>query len=399
MIRAVRVALDVGAATTVMVLGAAGPAGGAGAVVWPTPARDRDLPLFLSDLLKEGRTRMPGRIVGTAVVVSDAWLDGTTEGARAHERLRGVVLDGLGWPDVSWLGQSACQAAHCVGSGLADDGTLLVCALGEGTVGAALCEVSGAHVRVVRVRAARCADFEANVAEAVAATSPAAAFAERFAEVRRVQGRRAGVVLARAWTHPRYREAPVYRMSEGTVTAGTLIDAFAGAAGALRAAVDGALAGTVPDRVAAAGRIGDFPLVEAVVGTATGRAVRSLGAEAAVRGALLVGSGAVRVTPPERPAVRLPLHRVRNGLLDTERVRLDPAADFAPVLVEIPAEGIAPFDVELDGRGVGVRLPRLRPGTYRVGLRPAHTGPGVLVLSPTAGGEPFLYPLATEALP
>lgn len=392
-------ALDVGSATTRLALAGRG----AAPVVESRPTPDGDLAVFLSKLLEAGRARAPGAISGLTVTVPGSWLDGTAEGVRAYERLRGTILDELGWPRVGWLDQAGCVAAEAVARRARPDGPVLVCDLGARTVGAALCAVDGASLRVTSVAVAgrdRGAGLAFDAAVAGAA-SPVEGFADLFAGARTRHGRRAAVVLPRAWTHPRYREAPIYQVGDEQISAGTLIGAFAGTAETLTDVVRRALAGAEPPAtVAVAGRFGVFPLVSRVLADELEPAEPPmvLGPAAAVRGALRIASGERALAPADRPAVTLPLHRIRHGLLEVRQVPLDPSADFAfqdgyPVLVEVPAEGPAPFGVQVGERDVPVRLPDLPPGPYRVGLRPSHTRPGVLVLAPAAGGEPRFYPI------
>ncbi|MFD0684385.1 hypothetical protein [Actinomadura fibrosa] len=395
----VAVALDAGSASTRLALG--GP--GAPPVVESRPTPSGGYAVFLSKLLEAGRARAPGAIAGMTVTVPDAWLDGTPEGIRAYERLRRTVLDELGWPRVSWAGQAGCVAAEAMRT-RPGEGPLLVCDLGARTVSAALCTMSGGTAMLEAVAVTeRGRGGGLAFDTAVEAAVPAARtgdFAAMFAGVRARQGRRAAVVLPRAWTHPRYRDTPVYRIGEMDLTAGTLIDAFAGTAAALKDVVE-RVGGTAPATVAIAGRFGVFPLVGRFLTDLldlTGPPL-VLGPSAAVRGALRIAAGEIEVSPPERPSVALPLHRVRHGLLEVRDVPLDPSADFAvqdglPVLIEVPAESPGPFHVQVDGRDVAVRLPALPPGPYRVGLRPSHACAGVLVLAPAGGGELRLHPLA-----
>uniref|UniRef100_UPI001040E10C hypothetical protein n=1 Tax=Actinomadura roseirufa TaxID=2094049 RepID=UPI001040E10C len=144
MTRWVAVALDVGSAATRIALG--GAAGTPVVETRPTPAGG--LAVFLSKLLEAGRSRAPGAISGMTVTVPEAWLDGTAEGVRAHERLRRTVLDELGWHHVTWLGQAGCVAADAVARRPEAGGPVLVCDLGASTVGAALCETDGPVLRV-----------------------------------------------------------------------------------------------------------------------------------------------------------------------------------------------------------------------------------------------------------
>ncbi|WP_242888237.1 hypothetical protein [Actinomadura litoris] len=410
----VAVALDVGTATTRIALSQRSGV----PVVESRPTPRGDLAVFLSKLLESGRKRAPGTIGRTTVTVPESWLDGTPYGIRAYERLRWTLLEELGWPDVGWLSQAACVAADALArAGRPAEGSVLVCDLGARTTGAALCEAAEGTLRVTSVAVAEGGGraFDTAVAASAAslpvssapaapsatAVGPAAGFAELFEGARARHGRRAAVVLPRAWSHPRYRDAPVYRVGDADVTAGTLISAFSATATALRSVVSRALAGSAPPRaIAVSGKFGVFPLVSRVLmdELAPPEPPMVLGPAAAVRGALRIAAGGMAVAGPERPSVVLPLHRLRHGLLEVREVPLDPSAEFAvqdgyAVLVEVPAEGPKLFAVKVDGRDVPVRLPGLAPGRYRVGLRPSHACPGVLVLAPAAGGEPRHYPI------
>ncbi|RSN48580.1 MULTISPECIES: hypothetical protein [Actinomadura] len=395
------VALDVGSATTALAVG--GPGGRPLAtVVEPTPD-PADLPVFLSKLLATGRERAPGALGDIAVTMPARWLDGTAEGVRAHERLRRVLLAELGWGQVTWLDQVDCIAAAASHDGRAApsvQGPLLVCDLGARTIAAARCAAGPGTVRADAVAVAdRHRVAGRAFAEAVAAATPVPAFDALFAEARTRQARRAAAVLSRAWTHPRYREAPVYRLGDAEITAGTLVGAFTDTAEALTDVVRRVLDGT-PAGVALAGGFGMFPLAGRVLADTFGLPDPSrLGPAAAVRGALLIAAGAVTAAPPARPAVTLPLHRLRRGLLEVREVPLDPGADIArhegrPVRVEIPDRGTAPFHVRVDGRDVALPPPDVPPGEYLLGLRPSHAGPGALVLYPAGGaGEPRPCPI------
>ena len=279
---------------------------------------------------------------------------------------------------------------------------MLVCDLGARTVSVALCATDGRALRVTSVAVAGGGGraFDATVAASLPGTSPVGGFSTWFDGARTRHGRRAAVVLPRAWTHPRYREAPVYQIGGTTITAGTLIAAFSSTAATLTDVVTRVLGGSpAPATVAIAGSFGVFPLVSRVLldELALPEPPRVLGPAAAVRGALRIASAGLSVVEPDRPAVRLPLHRIKHGLMEVREVPLDPSADFAvqdgyPVLVEVP-ETPAPFSVQVDGQDVTVRLPDLPPGPYRVGLRPSHACPGVLVLAPAAGGAARHYPI------
>ncbi|QXJ22429.1 hypothetical protein AGRA3207_003425 [Actinomadura graeca] len=397
----VAVALDVGSAMTRLAL--SGPGGAPVVASRPTPGTG--LAVFLSKLLEAGRAKAPGAISGMTVTVPEAWLDGTAEGVRAYERLRRTVLEELGWPRVTWLGQAACVAAEALHRGPArrpDAGPVLVCDLGARTVGAALCDTGGRTLRVTSVAVAEGGGtaFDTAVAASYTGPPPAAGFSALFDGARTRHGRRAAVVLPRAWTHPRYREAPVYRIGDTDITAGTLITAFSSTAATLKDVVARALSGAAPPAtIAVAGRFGVFPLVSRVLldELSPPEPPLVLGPAAAVRGALRIASGGLSVAEPARPAVTLPLYRIKHGLMEVREVPLDPSADFAvqdgyPMLVEVTGT-TAPFDVRVDGRDVTVRPPDLPPGPYRVGLRPSHARPGVLVLAPAAGGEPCHCPI------
>ncbi|MFC6880233.1 MULTISPECIES: hypothetical protein [Actinomadura] len=399
-----RVALDVGTATTSIALGEHGAPGAPPVVVSrPTPARD--LAVFLAKLLEAGRKEAPGSIADMTVTVPETWLDGSAHGARAYERLRRTLLDELGWPRVAWLRQADCLAAEAAAHAAraARPGPMLVCDLGARTMCAVRCEVTDrTAVQVVSIAVAGAGGVSFD-AELAAAASFAGRFDAAFSAIRRHQARRAAVVLPRAWSHPRYREARVYRLGDIEISAGTLIDAFAGTAARLRTMIGEVTDGDRAATAAVTGRFGAFPLVNRLLADDPALAGPPLwlGPDAAVRGALRAASQAIMVRGPEPPTVTLPLHRIRNGLIETDGVPLDPAADFAardglPVLVEVPADApaAAPLTMRVDDRDVSVPLPALPPGAYRVGLRPSHAGAGVLVLVPASGGEPAFCPIA-----
>jgi hypothetical protein len=417
----------------------------------PVARQPDDVPRDLLAPVRERdeRLREPD---GVVVAIPDAWSDGSIAGGSAQELLRRVVLERLELPVRRFVGQSAAAAAALTerisrpGAGSASaapapSGTALICDVGAHTVTVALCSLDGATARVVdvatshapagqragagfdlrAVRAARAGPAD----EAVAAGDRAedAELVDALQTAKHRQQRRAALVLERARTARRYRDAPVYLFHGGpdryALTADQAIRCFLPVADAIRDTARRLLDRRPGDGdeivVAVAGGFGSFPLVQEVLldslptsarGEATGPLV--LGAAAVARGALLLAEGSAGTPEPYPHSVSLPVYRVHRGRLEPGRVVVARAGEAPPMLVESdggPQEvevsadhGLTlSVDVQVDGAGPhrALALPpiSLPAGRYHIGLWPARAGFGVMVFRPVGGGEPFVCPL------
>lgn len=339
-----------------------------------------------------------------AFVVPDRWLDGTPRGVVEHESFhRGLHAAGL--TGVSWYGRSPAAAARAAREH--GSGTYLVCDLGWAGASLGLCRVEGRTIRVLATAFEPGAGGSA-YARAVTEGMPPGA-RERFREAQAGQAARARAVLSRA--ADRYRDDPVYSWDGVTVPADRLIERFRPLADLIGQRVQEIVraAGGPADFVVVSGGFGEFPLVE----TAMPGPVRRLGPDAAVRGAALLDRADFTMARPVRDEVRMPVHRVRDGLLETVDLLLEPgpgtfaALGAEPLMVRGPGSG--PCDDSGSGSGsvvhaAGGRLTltvdgshgeiTVPAGTYQVGLRSSFDGPVSLLLSarPTED-EPVLVPL------
>jgi hypothetical protein len=312
------------------------------------------------------------------VLADDAWSDGTAAGARASEELRRSLVDDLGHREIHWVARAAAAVA-----GTGGDGVHLICEAGYRSVTLVRCVRVGQTVHLEAIMGDRWRFLEALGLERQSAEFPAAV---------RDASPLAAEVLARARRDPDFRDTRAYRVGGQTVTAGAVIDAFAPVEARLRAATAELLGGRPPDRVLTTGPLAALPLFGFALpgGTATPVEVRTL-----LRGALDVAAGRVRVREPDRPNVALPIHRIRRGLLETEKVFLDPAVgpyarlDDEPLMVELDSR----LEVEVDGRSREITPAGLKPGRYEVGLRTAHRGAGTLVLRGGTGDDLLFHPL------
>ncbi|MFC9977384.1 hypothetical protein ACFVH6_41445 [Spirillospora sp. NPDC127200] len=323
-----------------------------------------------------------------AFVVPDRWLAGERLGVLEHERFRAELRS---FSELTWYGRSpavAALAAERYGPGL-----YLVCDLGWSGASLGLCLVEGRTVRVLATV------FEPRAgggayAQAVTAGMPAGVRAG-FAAAQVAKADRARAVLARATGE--HADDPVYVVGGVTISAGRLIECFAPPAELLAARVrDLHRPGCT---LLLSGGFGDFPLVE----PALPGPVRRMGPEASLHGARLLDRRDFVMASGARREVALPMHRIRNGLLDTLQI---PLAQGPGAYAALGRDPLVISDAE-DGPGGALHVPggRLaltvggRPGavavpagTYRVGLRVSFTGSAALLLDPPAG-EPVLVPL------
>lgn len=387
-----RVAVDAGSLVTKIAVsgGRSGPSaqepllhsGAAG------PDRERTALAAALDAARENRASQTGSDAGihVSLVVPDAWLDGSTEGARRQEALRHLAEDQMGLTEVSWAGQLAAAVALATSRrGFAEPGRYLVCDIGGHGVRAAACEVTGRTVRPLAVHDAPGGgwlDFDAAVRTTLKADSdPGLATWYRSAVD---QQRRATLVFDRARNAPEFLDARAYSLAGAAgryeLTAGQAVSCFAPTADRLRAGSAAVLGGAAPAVAVLTGGLAWFPQAHQVVAEAAGRAPDVLGPEAAVLGALLLGGGEAQLAPHGLPPVTLPAHRIRDGRLEEISLPLPWTDSFAspdgePLVLEDPE-----LTLDIGSRRVTLRVPGLTRGQYRIGVRPSWPGTGVVVL-------------------
>ncbi|MBO2454406.1 hypothetical protein J4573_45475 [Actinomadura barringtoniae] len=321
-----------------------------------------------------------------AVVVPDRWLDGSPRGVLQHESFRRELA---AFSELRWYGRSPAAAALAAqGRG---SGTYFVCDLGWSGASFGLCEVERRSIRVLATA------FEPRAGGGAYAQSVTEGMPtqvrERFAEVQASKAARARAVLPRATGE--HLDDPVYTFDSGfEITAGRLLERFGPVAEVLGERIR-ELDWTF-DTCVLSGGFGEFPLVETVLP----EHVR-LGPEAAVRGGALLDSGVFGMAPPAQVEVRLPVHRVRNGLLEDADVLLTPGpGNFATLEQERLVVNAAPngrLTVTMNGRlgelPIAQIAPALSVDACQVGLRASLDGPAALLLVPASGGEPAVVPL------
>jgi hypothetical protein len=321
-----------------------------------------------------------------SLAVPDAWLDGSTAGARRQEELRYLAEDEFGLTRVSWTGQLAAAAALAASRrGFAEPGRYLVCDLGGQGVRVAACEVTGRTVRPLAVHDAAGGgwlDFDAAVRATLRAESDPGLGTWYLAAIE--QARKAALVFDRARNAPEYLGARAYSLTGANgpyeLTAGQAADCFAGTADRLRTGSAAVLAGATPAVAVLTGGLAWFPQARHVVAEVAGSTPDVFGPEAPVLGALLLADGQANLAPHGLPPVTLPAHRIRDGLLQEVGLALPWTDSFAP-----PGDEPLVFDdpeliLDIGGRRVTLQVPGLTGGPYRVGVRPSWSGAGVAVL-------------------
>ncbi|XVQ10489.1 hypothetical protein ACQP1W_49645 [Spirillospora sp. CA-255316] len=353
--------------------------------VYPTPAGG------FAAVLAERLARAGVPAGPLAMVVPDRWLDGDRRGVVQLEAFRHELAP---FPDVTWYGRSPAVAALAARDHGA--GVYLVCDLGWSGAAFGLCRVDGPVIELLAT------EFEPRAgggayAQAVTAGQPGQVRG-RFAEVQAAKAARARAVLSRA--SDGYLDDPVYIIDGVEFSAGLLIERFGPLAELLGERIRG-LAWSY-DRIVVSGGFGEFPLVERAL---PGPAPR-LGPDASVRGAELLERGTFGMARPGRVDIRLPVHRVRNGLLETADVELVPGpGNFAalgrePLLVSRAGDGPGTVLHAAEGRlaltvdGAPGTIPVRNDVACRIGLRSTVNGSALLLFSPLiAGAEPTLVPL------
>jgi hypothetical protein len=408
----------------------------------PQAARPRsDVPSGLLSGLRtpDGVTleELPETGDGVVAAVPDDWFDGSLGGALAREVLRGVLLEKLGIPLHRFVGHS--QAAAATLAERSDADLALVCDVGAHTLSAALCRLGDGAARVLDVETAggpvsphagtgfdRCALRAADREDADSPDPEDTVLLHAFHDAKRREHRRAVVLLPRAEALERYGSAPVYRFTAQergyVLTAGEVMRCFSPVREAIRETV-GRLVARHPDAaqsppfLAIAGGFGAFPMVGDVVLDALPSAWRRtapvvVGEDAVARGALLLAEGRADASAPYPHTLRLPVRRLHGGHLETVRVEVAEAGAPAPMLAEedgeavvvevLPSHGLRlTVEVLEHGRGeyrtLALTQISLPAGHFQVGLWPARTGFGALVLRPVTGGEPVVCPLEETA--
>jgi hypothetical protein len=363
---------------------------------------------------RESRVGSDGDIAVT-VPVPDAWLDGSAEGALRYEAIRHLAEDQLGLTRVSWAGQLASVAVLAASQrGFAAPGRYLICDAGGSGVRVAACDVSGRTVRTLAVHDAPgggWADFDAAIRTALnAGRDPGL---DEWYRSAAEQDRRARMVFDRARTAADFRDARVYSVGGYELTAGQAADCFAPTADRIRAGAAAVLGAGAPSVAVLTGGLAWFPLTQQAVTDASGATPVVLGPEAAAAGALLLASGRAELAPHGLPAVAVPGHRITDGLLEEESLPLPwtdsfTSLDGGPLVLAEPA-----LTLDIGGRQVRLAVPGLVSGPYRVGVRPAWSGTGVVVLraprippaavaqapDPQSGRDVFVIPLNLQEVP
>lgn len=386
---------------------------------------------------------LPASLDGLVVAVPEQWRGRGRPGTAALGR---ILVEDLGLPLRALVSEPVCVAAHLVDRYLRQQprpeplARLLVCDAGGGTFDVTLCAVAGTVVQVVdtdRSDAAGRAFDRAAVQLAYAqahghsldASGPELArLLPVFERAKRRGQRRAAAVLEKARTDPRYREAMALRFGDryelsAEQVEGCLLPVAAGireATGRLLArhgALDAATA------VAVVGGFSLWPTVRAAVLEALGRGDSQPEAEvpldedgragAVAYGAALIAEGAIDPRAYYPHTVSLRVRQIRDGRLVTDRVTLAAAGtveldshaaavvepDRAPLVVEADGDAGRPLavDVQPHGRGehqtVVLGPAPLSRGAYHVGLQVDGSSLATVVLRPTAGGEPLVYPI------
>lgn len=387
MSRSAAIALDVGSVTAKVAV-----AGSEGALrrssVAASPGSRR---VALSAALAAVRTDLGGDPDSVCFAVPDVWLSADPAGGRAFEDFRYLAENGLGLGGASWTGHAVAVTAAATGRWpAAGDGRYLICDIGASGVRTAVCAVAGQQVALVTSAAAAgygAAHFVANATSAAGAQGDPG-LGDWLPAIR--DQPRLVVALERAAVDPAFLETRACTLTGAagsySLTAGQLTDSFAPVAQALRAGVLELLDGEPPTVAVLTGGLGWFPLAAHAVAAAAGVTPKVADTDTAAVGALLLHRGSMRQAPVSLPPVKLPVHQVRNGLLEEERLDLPWSRSFAPLDGEPITCESDQVGLDIAGKPYLVRLPGLRPGRYQIGVRPAHPGRGLLVLR--AAGSP-----------
>ena len=337
---------------------------------------------------------------GLCLAVPETWLSGEVTGASELEDVRHECEDLAEAGPVTWTGQLAAVAALTAQQ--RGHGRYLVCDVGGSGVRAGIFVVSDGTVGIVATHAAEGGgwrDFDTAIRARVPAELPGTWY-----EQAAVQERRASMVLEDAAHAPDdIGDTRVYRISGSSgdtdLTARDVTDSFAPTRQRLRAAIAAVREAGAPGTVVLTGGLSWLPLTARAVAEAAGAPPFLASLDAAARGALLFAGGEARLTPPaERPAVTVPVHAIRDGLLEEVSVPLPWTAPFAALPDGALLIDRDELDLTVAGQPRTARLPGLAPGPHRVGVRPTWPGAGVLVVRPVRGDRAHVVPLASLAV-
>lgn len=378
---AASVAVDVGTLTTKVAVARAGAAPQLSSLTTAAGSGR----VFLSEVVAKARAQLGGRLPQICFAVPDSWLSAEVAGGQAYEEFRHVVEDEMGLAELSWIGHApAVTAAAADRWPDAGDGRYLICDIGGSGVRAAVCEVTGQEIRLVAACAA-VGDGEQEFGTRALAAAQAESDlgpAGWHAQIR--QQPRLALVLERAVADPSFLDTPACTLVGANrsygLTGGQLVDSFAPTAERLRAGISAVLAGERPAVAVLTGGLGWFPLAARAVAEAAGVAPKIADPQAAAAGALLVCRGVLHLAPISGPPVHLPVHQVKHGLLEEERLELPWTRSFASLGGEPLVLDTTQVPLEISGRPRTVRLPGLTPGSYLIGVRPGSPWRGLLVL-------------------
>jgi hypothetical protein len=342
------------------------------------------------------------RDVEPCLAVPDCWLDGSVAGGRNLEALRRAATEDLGLTRVGWAGQlaavTALAAADRAQPGTSPPmpsagpgarrtfaaGRYLACDVGALGVRVACCEVTPTGIRQLAVHDAPGGgerDFDASIRTAIGGADDPG-LAEWYKEALG-QGRRARLVFERAKDDPHYLAARVYALlgaDDGyELTAAQAAACFSATADRIRAGVAAVLGGVVPDAVTLSGGLAWFPLAADVLAEAAGMAPTVMGLDAAARGALLLADDQAGLGGRAAPAVSLPMHQVRDGLLEEVSVPLPLTTSFGSGDEPIDLAG-PELTLDVGARRLQLPLPRLAEGPYLAAVSPSWSGTAALVL-------------------
>jgi hypothetical protein len=333
------------------------------------------------------------------VAVPEAWLAGEAAGASLQEDVRHEGEDVAGAGPIIWTGQLAAVAALTATQ--RGRGRYLVCDVGGTGVRAGMFSVSDETVEIMATHAADGGgwrDFDAAICARTPARLPGTWYEQAAG-----QERRASMVLEDAAASPEeFGETRVYRIAgpggDIDLTARYMIDRFTPTLRRLRAAIEAVTDAGQPEGVVLTGGLSWFPLTARAIAESAGAAPLTVGLDAAARGALLFAHGKIHLAPSaERQAVTLPMHRIRDGLLEEVCVTLPWTAPFATLPGGALMIDRHELELTVAGRSRTVRLRGLAPGPHRVGVRPTWPGSGVLVVRPVNGDGAHIVPLASLA--
>jgi|GEM_PF-6369579 len=394
------VAMDIGTLRTKIAVARTGGVPLVSSVITAAGSR----PDFVRGVLADARTKLGGRLDRVCFAVPDPWLDADVAGGHAFEEFRHVVEDEMGLREVSWIGQAAAVTAATISQWPdAGSGDYLICDIGGSGVRTAICEVDSKEIRVVTARDAVGGggqEFSAKALGAAAAEDDPG-LGDWLPAIR--QQARLKLVLDRAVVDPGFLDTLACTLAGANgsygLTGGQLIESFAPTAERLQPGISAVLGGKRPAVAVLTGGLGWFPLAARVVVEAAGVSPRVVDPDAAAAGALSIARGVMRLAPADLPPVRLPVHQVRHGMLEEDRLDLPWTRSFASLGDEPVVFDNREVPLEISGRPRTIRLPGLASGSYLIGVRPGSAGQGLLVLrgaSTESGNAVHISPLDLE---